>query len=232
MTQLKEDFGYDFSYTNISSDVLISNSEIRVVLTTPIRVILSDGKPVLRRAEFSNQRSSKLKQFHNVAGILMNKDNSDITFNISSPESSFNMPIGLSVRTVYNINKKNDSLVIIEDISGEKFQFIRQNRKPALDYIPEIPITPGETLEIIPYAVDPDEQKIKYDFTTNYDSWKNQIKDSLLYKTGDSYRGIPKNSAISFIINESDLGEHAITVYAYDGTGYVDYQDVAVHVIK
>lgn len=232
LTQLKEDFGYDFSYSNISSDVLISDTGIRVILTMPIKVVLSDGKPVLRRAEFSNQKSSKIKQFHKAAEILINKDNSEISFNISKPESSFNLPIGMSVKTVNNINKKNDSLVMMQDISGEKFQFMRQNRKPALDYISDLIISPGETLEIIPSASDPDEQKINYKFTTNYDTWKSEIENSQLYKNGDSFRGIPKNTGISFIVNKSDVGDHTITAYASDGTGYVDYQNVDVTVVS
>lgn len=224
LTQLKERFGYDFVITNASSDVLISDNEIRAVLNMPLTVVLSDGRPVLRKTEFSQTILSKLKQLYQNAEFLMAKDMKDAGFDISNQKFT-----DIKVSVVRNVNKQNDSLIILSTLAGEKFQFLRKNRPPALSNIGDITVKAGDRIRIVPTAFDPDEEKINYMYESDNPRWTPSFLHSTpLYLNGDAI--IDPKVGTEFVVEKTDVGEHKIKVYA-TAAGVSDYQTIKVHVL-
>ena len=135
-----------------------------------------------------------------------------------------------------------DDLVVIEDRASKilgrdyTFQFIRENRHPALDLIHEdsgmpdydIVVLEGSTITIDPIGFDPDEDNLTYFFS----GWKATENATFNVQTGQMMKtryplGATRNwtNSLEYTVSRRkatyktsryDIGPHNVTVYVCD----------------
>jgi len=168
---------------------------------------------------------------------------------------------------------KYDKIVIVEDelskIGDRSLKFFSgiKNRRPVLDYIHQtsqdnlydILLIEGDTIEIQPMGVDPDEKEIfkysyqgwkedydeKWDFSEpacsigglpdlEYETLRNCIVDVIVPETNmwtnyEPYLSTQKDAEYS--VDHLDTGPHLVTVSTMDESGLIDYQELRILVI-
>lgn len=166
--------GYEITESNLSVEVKISEEEVSFHLTYPLTIKNKATDEVAAIQDFYVKKQIRLKQILYFAQDIINKDITDIKFDISTAQMG-----GLTVNVMKNIFEKDD-LIMIKDknslIDKEPYTFIfaRHNRMPALHYISPISITlpnlhnitdadliTGGISTLIAY--DPDEDIIAFD---------------------------------------------------------------------
>lgn len=241
--------GYNISHGDVYIETVIGSDYIGTTMNLAVEVILPDYSE-REKNEFYENTPVRLKRVYDAARKIINNNVNNITFGLVSGGYSLEIP-GLRFES-----KKiaNNILLfkIIDDASSLRegpfvFQFLVENRIPALDYLKGderyidnkhylFYVVEGETIEFHPLAFDPDEDELTYVYSgwkVDYDSYwdgsfqrktdysgPNVWHESALYKeTGRSasYRTTPQ-----------DIGEHQVVIDVYDTEGNRDGQILTI----
>lgn len=160
-----EEQGFDIDEGDISASVNIS-SMVNLKINYPLKIknVRTGEKTTI--TDFMTNVNFNLKELYNYMKDVVNKDITDISYNIKSE------PTGTLIADVQeNINDNKDNFVIIKDNGfylnqkPYEFRFARKNRIPALEYIQNFEKYEGGYLDITLNAYDPDENTLEILYT-------------------------------------------------------------------
>ena len=187
ITEHYQDFkGYDFivNQSRIKADIRFQANSVRVKLDYPITLKIGGIEPIMEFLYFTADTNIRFKKIYEslVKEYIVKRDITEPLF----PADENQIKSYISGARLGNINiiiekSDGDTIFIINDSdssykSGENyvFQFARQNRPPALDYVhqrehpqdyPDLYdflVIEGEQINLSPSARDPDEEDSFY----------------------------------------------------------------------
>lgn len=127
---------YDIIAEEPKLELFFSQEGANVVLEYPIEITeLASGKKTNMK-DFYTKSNVRLIRMHRIVSELIEKDNTDMDFNLDSAQPDNKISIGV----VNDVSSKDD-LVIIRDegalLNGAAFEYVfaRKNRRPALYFI-------------------------------------------------------------------------------------------------
>lgn len=167
---------------NPNVSVQFKRTSIEITMRYPINISFQSREPITRMIDFKVRKSSRFMSMYKVAYDMILKDIKNMSF---IPMMEYTQMIDQYPYHIIHLRDyymKEDIIRILNPdgfVKGnqEVFQFIIENRNPALDYIPgslpvgknyDIVITEGNSLVITPKGYDPDDDKITY----HYYGWK------------------------------------------------------------
>jgi len=159
----EQGFDIDEDINNINVSVLIGENDVTVFLEYPLGIKKRTSNIITNISYFYTNPQIKLRKIYNLAENMITKDIMDISFDITEISILDNyLPDADVEKTEYGPNdiiiiRDNSSMLYAEPYT---FQFARENRRPALRYIPPTAI-PINILNL--KADDPDEDILIYD---------------------------------------------------------------------
>jgi len=149
-----EEKGYDIKKGSLSVNSTITENSIVFDLNLPLEI--RKGSQKRKISKFSVESKIRLKKIYEFARYLIINDITDITFNITDQTYQ-----GLIVLKDSQIKKPDDLIIIMDSdsiIDGKPyvFQFLRENRKPALHKD-----ATAENCNGRGFSFDPDEDKLQ-----------------------------------------------------------------------
>jgi hypothetical protein len=218
---------YNATTGEMNLTISINERNVEAELTYPITVIT----PIRRKTEiikYTAHTNSRLKKLYNFAKSIILKDVSDITFDMefqSVVDEYYQPEFSMEIKKNF---RKFDDLIIINDTDENSrntiFQFIRQNRRPALNYIADLDNEFSELITIRPTANDPDEDKLIYEYEGDFST---QFMRSSVFRETEQTALI--NSTLFLQQNASVTIDGVTIVKASDGT-LQDYQPVGIRI--
>lgn len=185
---------YNVTEGDVSVNLSISDSSLTAIINFPIVVTFKQAKPVVTFTRFETVSPARLKRIYKFAKDIVDKDVSDLNFNIINDSNRTAYYYGdLAIQRMKNIVGFDDLLRITDQrfVSGQQFlfQFMIENRPPVLDYIStfgepskdscnspyDIFVFENRTLLIAPQAYDPDDDAVSY----SYSGWKANYIENL-----------------------------------------------------
>jgi hypothetical protein len=192
---------YTIEEGNVTADIKFGVDKITLTLDYPITMIWRQGQPVTQILNFNTNRNNRLAKIYRLAHTILKYESFDLFFDPLSYKSIFGISpyfscrmsdrsrcydSQISVHKVPNIDNNPattfDDLVVIVDnatqINGKPmmFQFMIENRRPALDYISYHPnelidfiVFENQTILLNPVGYDPDNDTIQ---EYHYSGWR------------------------------------------------------------
>jgi len=168
--------GFEIDEGEINISVVIGENDLIVFLEYPLGIKKKITNTITNVSYFYTNPQIRLKKIYNFTDDLINRDSTDILFNINNTQNNKNNMYIEKHENVYN----NEDIIIIYDgksmlyAEPYAFQFARENRYPALRYIP-LSQKVFEGMEAIrsakiteslinPKADDPDEDIIEFTY--------------------------------------------------------------------
>jgi len=168
--------GFEIDEGEINVSVVIGENDVIVFLEYPLGIKKKITNTITNVSYFYINPQIRLKTIYNFTDDLINRDSTDILFNISNTQNNKNNMYIEKHENVY----KNEDIIIIYDTKSMlyaepySFQFARENRYPALRYIP-LSQKVFEGMEAVnnakiteslvnPKADDPDEDIIEFTY--------------------------------------------------------------------
>ena len=166
--------GFEIKDSGMDVSVIIGENDITVFLEYPLIINKTITNKITKVRYFYTNPQIRLKKVYEFTDEIINKDTTNILFNISNPNNNKN---GIWIEKEEDVYEHDDVIVIRDDKSmlyaePYTFQFARENRYPALRYLPITKITFFGVQSVIgakitedrinPKADDPDEDNIKF----------------------------------------------------------------------
>ncbi len=193
---------YTIKQGNVTASVKFSVEEVSAVIDYPVTMSWRGQQPITEIITFSKNKYLRLSKIYRLAHSILKYESFDIFFDplnyrsLYGASSFFNCKMSdrsrcydsqITVTKISNIcedcedNGLYDDLIVIKDnssqIKGKSliYQFVVQNRRPALDYIHntlvsdiDIFVAENETINLRPEGYDPDGTLVWY----NYSGWR------------------------------------------------------------
>jgi hypothetical protein len=233
--------------------VNIHSSEILVLTKYPLKISFPNQEPVKKIIDYQNTLQVRLGRLYNFIYDIYSKDSKKADFDLDTDfiQSSFFIE-GFQVARIKDpcvgcslVHKYDDIIEVVDTKSFVKtrpflFRTARENRGPAIDFIPELSVD-AKRANFTNYplaAYDPDDENVKYYFlalgfgneqcggpwvssrspctATIQTGWcgaNPDVKDMLL-----------KRGLLRIPINMYDSGKHKVGILAVDDSGLFDYQ--------
>ena len=212
--------GFEIYEGKINVSVIIGENDVIAFLEYPLGIKKTITNTITNISYFYTNPQVRLKKIYNFTDFIINKDTTDILFNINNSENNKD---DISIEKNESAYEYDDIIIIKDNKSmlytePYTFQFARENRYPSLRYIPITKLTFFGTQAIMkaeitegrinPKADDPDEDVI--DFT---------------YEPDLPYHVTP---------SDFDRGYVDIKVYARekDDESYSDWQELKIDVTR
>jgi len=270
---------------NVTANITFAENDIEVHLEMPILIEVGAYEAEIQLDTFEISKRLRLKKVHELVAHLIERDINDIYFDIVRDAGKLTdckditggnsrcLKQGMFVSKVRNpYRNSSDDLLVITDREYKlegipyTFQVAIDNRVPALDLIRDevgagsfhfdYVVFAGDTIEIDPTGIDPDEDQHNHigemEYTYNYYGWKEtedayfncvsgcSIQDESNVVTFESPLHLWTKSALynatrrkaSYRTVPGDLGVHTLKVEVCDEAGLCDYQAVIILVIN
>ena len=216
----KQGFEIDADINNINVSVIIGENDVIAFLEYSLGIKKKLTNTITNVSYFYTNPQIRLKKVYNFTDFIINKDTTDILFNINNSENNKDDINIEKIENAYNY----DDIIIIRDNKSMlyaepyTFQFARENRYPALRYIPITKLTFFGTQAIMeeeitesrinPKADDPDEDEIDFTYEPN----------------------------LPYHVTQSDFDRGYINLIVYarekDNEDYSDWQELKIEVIR
>ena len=211
--------GFEISHGKINVSIIISENDVIAFLEYPLGIKKKVTNMITNVSYFYTNPQIRLKKIYNFTDFIINKDITDILFDINDSANDRDDITIEKIEKAYNY----DDIIIMSDnksmLYAEPyiFRFARENRYPALRYIaiPKITFFGAQAImnakitesRINPKADDPDEDVIIFTY----------------------------NPPLPYPVTQSDFdrGYVDLTVYAEEKNhaDYKDWQDLKIDVI-
>ena len=171
--------GFEINEGDINVSVVIGENDVIAFLEYPLGIRKKSDNRITNVSYFYTNPQIRLKKLYNFTDFIINKDITDILFDIGNPENNKDEINIKKIENAYNY----DDIIIISDNKSMlyaepyTFQFARENRYPALRYlaIPKITFFGVQAIKdakitetrINPKADDPDEDEIIFTYEPN-----------------------------------------------------------------
>jgi len=174
-----EEQGFEISHGEINVSVIIGENDVTAFLEYPLGIRKKSENIITNVSYFYTNPKVRLKKVYNFTDFIINKDITDILFDINNPNNDKD---GISIGKIENAYDYDDIIIISDNKSvlyaePYTFQFARENRYPALRYIaiPKITFFGIQAImnakitkdRINPKADDPDEDGIIFSYSPN-----------------------------------------------------------------
>ncbi len=174
-----EEQGFEISHGEINVSVIIGENDVTAFLEYPLGIRKKSENIITNVSYFYTNPKVRLKKVYNFTDFIINKDITDILFDINNPNNDKD---GISIGKIENAYDYDDIIIISDNKSvlyaePYTFQFARENRYPALRYIaiPKITFFGIQAImnakitedRINPKADDPDEDEIIFSYSPN-----------------------------------------------------------------
>ncbi len=253
---------------NLTINVTMGMADVLVSMEFPFTFSTKEKKYVTDVLSHSTKLPVRLKALHEFAKAIITRDRFDHSFDpvkdgVLLPEYKG----GFVLHKVQNAcptckGAEYNDIIAISDTQSQLdgktyiFQFSRENRIPALEWIHDIPtvfdydilVEEESELRLNPAGKDPDEETVlKYDYAQwkeDYDEYfddncptlRTDPQKCILRKntpphswtTSQLYQQTKQNASI--IVNHTDIGQHVVKVSVKDRQGLTDYQNVVIFV--
>ena len=168
--------GFEISEGKINVSVIISENDVTAFLEYPLGIRKKSDNRITNVSYFYTNPQIRLKKVYNFTDFIINKDITDILFDINNPDNDKD---DISIEKIENAYNYDDIIIISDNKSmlyaePYTFQFARENRYPALRYIaiPKITFFGAQAImnaeitetRINPEADDPDEDEIVFTY--------------------------------------------------------------------
>jgi len=214
--------GFEIDEGKINVSVIIGENDVIAFLEYPLGIKKTITNTITNVSYFYTNPQIRLKKVYNFTDFIINKDTTDILFNITNASNN-DISVGKIENILSSINIYDDIIIVKDNNSmlyaePYTFQFARENRYPALHWIS----TPSITLNFVhavlteehiknqinPKADDPDEDVI--DFTYEPD--------------------------LPYHVKQSDFDNGYVNIKVYarekDNLQYYDWQELKIDVIR
>jgi len=129
--------GFEIDEGEINVSVVIGENDVTVFLEYPLGIKKKVTNTVTNVSYFYTNPQIRLKKIYNFTDDLINRDSTDILFNINKTENNKN---NMYIEKHENIHNNEDIIIIYDNKSmlyaePYAFQFARENRYPSLRYI-------------------------------------------------------------------------------------------------
>ncbi|MDD5087060.1 MAG: hypothetical protein PHV16_04885 [Candidatus Nanoarchaeia archaeon] len=165
-----KDMGFEIKEGKKNVSVLIEENNVVVVLEYPLSIEKKAEKILTNITYFYTVSDVRLKKIYSIVDDSIHEDIFDISFDITNIDILDNYIENCFNIERIRIERGHDDIIIINDsesiLYGEpyKFQFARENRFPALHYIPD-DITIMDISKINLKANDPDEDELSFSYS-------------------------------------------------------------------
>jgi len=172
-------FDIDADINKINVSVIIRENDVTAFLEYPLGIRKKSDNRITNVSYFYTNPQIRLKKVYNFTDFIINKDITDILFDINNPDNDKD---DISIEKIENAYNYDDIIIISDNKSmlyaePYTFQFARENRYPALRYIaiPKITFFGAQAImnaeitetRINPEADDPDEDEIVFTYEPN-----------------------------------------------------------------
>ncbi len=266
---------------NITAEVVFSIDKITAMLDYPITLYWRNAEPVTEILSFNKDKNIRFSKVYKLAHTILKYESFDLFFDSLDYRSvyaasnffSCRMADGsrcydsqISVTKIPNVcsdcgNGQFDDLIVIRDNSSKinglplQFQFLIENRRPALDYISFYPIADidiiafeNQTLNLTPEGYDPDSTNVWYSYSgwrENYWTWFNKSlwyedppEDPMGFDFSDYYTSYSPILDLPYFSYYDEPEPHNWTKspeYVYteqNASCYVEYGDLGLHSVN
>jgi len=171
-----ENQGFEINDGEINVSVIIGENDVTAFLEYPLGIRKKSDNRITNVSYFYTNPQIRLKKLYNFTDFIINKDITDILFDINNPANDKDY---ISIEKIENAYNYDDIIIISDNKSmlyaePYEFRFARENRYPALRYISIPKITFFGTQAIMnakitedrinPKADDPDEDEIVFTY--------------------------------------------------------------------
>ena len=278
---------YTIKQGNITASVKFSVDEVSAKVDYPITMLWRDTDPITEIVTFNKNKNFRLAKIYRLAHSILQYDSFDMFFDPLNYRTIYGASIffdckmfdrtrcydsQITVSKISNVcelcvgSGGYDDLIVIKDnasqVKGKSlvYQFVIQNRRPALDYIHntlvsdiDIFVAENETINLRPEGYDPDNTLVWYNYSgwrENYYTWFNRtlwfiepgepFEDYIIYYNVTSEGPLNWSQSNEFIDSEQnasyttqfgEIGIHNVTITIWDEAGLRDWQDVIINVL-
>lgn len=249
----------------------IHPSQIIVVVNYPVKIIFENQDPIIQVLKYQAVLNNRFGGLYNFAYHVLSRDSQGIDWDVKRyyVSSHYWLP-GFRLSKIINpcsecpFPYNLDSIIEFSDaqslINGRPliFRVAIENRRPAIDFIPNQSFDISEGRISIPFvAYDPDDEPLRYYFLS-FSPGRNGLiecsgdepfspsSDSLLTGVAGSHLGGAKGwcekdqrilnslpySLIWAPINDFDVGKHEVALLAIDESGLFDYQAFMINITR
>jgi len=220
-----------------SAEVNIHDSEVLFFVNYPVKVTFENSEPISVIVDYQARLPARLGAVYNFVFNTLSSDAQRIDFNAQTQyvSSSF-WKSGMKLKQIKapcsdcDLPEKNNGIIEVADensiINGHPFalRFAVQDRRPAIDFIPDQTIdVHGTQLFSIPIdAYDPDDYGLHYYFMSEGvgSGWKESAPDY-----GSIQDSLQNEKKLVIPLSNADYGIHPIGVLVVDDvSGFFDYQ--------
>ena len=171
--------GFEISHGKINVSVIIGENDVIAFLEYPLGIKKKITNRITNVSYFYTNPQIRLKKVYNFTDFIINKDVTDILFDINN---SANDKDSISIEKIEDTYNYDDIIIISDNKSmlyaePYTFKFARENRYPALRYlvIQKITFFGAQAIKdakitetrINPKADDPDEDEIIFTYSRN-----------------------------------------------------------------
>jgi len=246
--------GYTVSKGQAVVNVTIGRRQVFVSADIPIRIQYQYSDDIFKTESFAINIPVRLKDIYDTVNHIRLNDIYNLTFDMVKDGYAFANKVDLVNITIERILVPNgDTIIVITDmltyVNSKRFKyaFAVENRNPALDFFRfdaygnpkpdtvEYFIVENETMYLRPFAVDPDENVLEYEYSGWPIGYSWESSDSFL--TGGNglclnpiTKGIDVRRCADYYTVRSDLGHQTVRITARDPGGMTDFQDIHVFV--
>ncbi len=174
-----ENQGFYINEGKINISFIITEDEVFSILEYPLLIEKKSIGMETNVSYFYSNPEIRLRKIYDLTEFTINKDITDILFNITNPDSP-KLKEGMRVSREKNVYEDEDIIIVYDNNSllytePYEFRFARENRPPALRfiYLPTIIFSGLEAItgaritkeHINPIADDPDEDEIIFTYS-------------------------------------------------------------------
>jgi len=214
-----DELGFEIEDGEINVSVIIGDNDVIAFLEYPLVINKTITNKITKVNYFYTNPQVRLKKVYEFTNEIINKDITDILFDISSPDNDKEY---IKIEKIIKDAYENDDIAVIKDEKSMlyaepyTFQFSRENRYPALRYIPITKLTFSGSQAIMNPIIEKDMIILKAD-DPDEDGISFEIEPSLPYH-----------------ITQADLDKEYVilTVYANEeGSNNQDWQKIRIGLI-
>jgi hypothetical protein len=223
-----------------SVEVEVHDSETLFFVHYPIRIVFENQEPVSLVVDYQSRLDVRLGALYNFIYNSLSMDSKNIRFNPATQYATLAYwKQGLSMARIKDACKactlpySEDDILEFSDakslVNGHPFVFRTavQNRRPAVDFIPDQSLDWNARLNLNIDAFDPDDSNVFYYFMSEgLEGWR---EDS------NSIASISRDlnddpSILIFDFRKKDIGNHTVRVLVADDSGLFDYEEFNIEV--
>ena len=214
--------GFEIDEGKINVSVIIGENDVIAFLEYPLGIKKTITNTITNVSYFYTNPQIRLKKVYNFTDFIINKDTTDILFNITNASNN-DISVGKIENILSSINIYDDIIIVKDNNSmlyaePYTFQFARENRYPALHWIS----TPSITLNFVHAVLT--EEHIKNQINPKADD---PDEDVIVFTYSPS---------LPYHITEADFNEGYVNLIVYvrekDNEDYSDWQELKIDVIR